>query len=86
MIRKDKENDSLINREWTNNSPNDNLKEKMVEKPSIRFVHSITMPHFLLLFSCLSIEFKAFILSNKSKKLSFFLSGLVFIMDFFCTM
>ena len=88
MIRKEKENDSLANKEWTNNSPrnNDSLKEKIDERPSIRIVLSITMPPFLLLFSCLSIEFKVFILSSRSKKLSFFLSTLVFIMDFLCTM
>ena len=88
MIRKEKENDSLVNKEWTNNSPrnNDSLKEKIDERPSIRIVLSITMPPFLLLFSCLSIEFKVFILSSRSKKLSFFLSTLVFIMNFLCTM
>ena len=88
MIRKEKENDSLVIREWTNNSlrNNDSLKEKIVEKPSIRVVVFITMPHFLLLFSYLSTEFKVFILSSRSKKLSFFLSTLVFIMDLLCTM
>ena len=34
MIRKEKENDSLVNKEWTNNNPrnNDSLKEKIDER------------------------------------------------------
>ena len=34
MIKKEKENDSLVNKVWTNNSPrnNDSLKEKIDER------------------------------------------------------
>ena len=80
MIRKEKENDSLVIREWTNNSlrNNDSLKEKIVEKSSIRVVPSITMPHFLL--SDDSVVFKTIIslfpsISKGEFKISIFLAN-----------